>query len=125
MTTEFEPTGSGATTRRFEIEGKSLGFPSLYPDGSSAVGLFMVSSSGAQQLIRDSGFEVAELLPGRAAFSLACVQLPRVGLRRVQRDLAGLLREAQARTAEPHPLSRNLAGHRAKPMRRPTCGSFR
>jgi hypothetical protein len=65
-------TGSGAGARKFEIEGKVLGFPSLYPDGSSAVGLFSVPARAAQALIRDSGFEVAELWPGRACFSLAC-----------------------------------------------------
>ena len=59
--------------RRFEIEGKSLGYPARFQDASSAVGLFMVPASGAQALIRDSGFEVAQLLPGRAAFSLSCV----------------------------------------------------
>lgn len=68
-----EDNSSGAGTRRFDIEGKTLGFPSLYPDGSSAVGLFMVPLGAAQKLIDNSGFEVAELLPGRAAFSLACV----------------------------------------------------
>jgi hypothetical protein len=74
MDTKFDPIVSSSSTRRFEIEGKSLGFPSLYPDGSSAVGLFMVSSRAAQDLIREGGFEVAELLPGRAALSLACVR---------------------------------------------------
>jgi hypothetical protein len=63
---------NGAGGRRFDIEGKSLGYPALFQDGSSAVGLFPVPSSGAQALIRDSGFEVAELWPGRTAFSLAC-----------------------------------------------------
>lgn len=74
MTTEFDPIAATSSTRRFEIEGKSLGFPSLYPDGSSAVGLFMVPSRPAQELIREGGFEVAELLPGRAALSLACIR---------------------------------------------------
>ena len=60
--------------RRFEIEGKSLRYPAQFQDASSAVGLFMVPASGAQALIRDSGFEVAQLLPGRAALSLSCVQ---------------------------------------------------
>jgi hypothetical protein len=81
MSAEFESTDSGASSRRFEIEGQSLGFPSLYPDGSSAVGVFMVPSGAAQALISDTisdtisdnGFEVAELLPGRAALSLACI----------------------------------------------------
>jgi len=68
-------TGSGDRgmgARRFEIEGRSLGYPVLFQDGSAAVGLFLVPTSGAQALIRDSGFEVAELLPGRAGFSLSC-----------------------------------------------------
>jgi hypothetical protein len=73
MNVEFESTDGGVSSRRFEIEGRTLGFPSLYPDGSSAVGLFMVPSGPAQELIREGGFEIAELLPGRAALSLACV----------------------------------------------------
>jgi hypothetical protein len=68
-----QPEDLGASSRRFEIEGKSLGYPALFQDASSAVGLFMVPASGAQALIRDTGFEVAQLLPGRAAFSLSCV----------------------------------------------------
>jgi len=73
MSAGFEATASSVSTRRFEIEGESLGFPTLFQDGSSAVGLFVVPSGAAQELIRDSGFKVAELLPGRAAFSLSCV----------------------------------------------------
>jgi hypothetical protein len=62
-----------ASTRRFEIEGRSLGFPALFQDASSAVGLFAVPSKAANALIRESGFEVAEIWPGRAIFSLSCV----------------------------------------------------
>jgi hypothetical protein len=69
---ENESADDGASGRRFEIEGRSLGFPALFQDGCSAVGLFAVPTQGAQALIRESGFEVAELWPGRAAFSLAC-----------------------------------------------------
>jgi hypothetical protein len=72
MTGEGETMDSGASARKFDIEGRVLGFPSLFPDGSSAVGLFPVPTKAAQALIRDSGFEVAELWPGRACFSLAC-----------------------------------------------------
>ena len=72
MNSENQPADNSASARRFEIEGKSLGFPALFQNGSSAVGLFTVPTSGAQALIRESGFEVAELWPGRAAFSLAC-----------------------------------------------------
>jgi hypothetical protein len=65
-----KPGSSGE--RRFEIEGRSLGFPARFPDASSAVGLFVVPSSAANALIRDSGFEVAQVAPGRAIFSLSC-----------------------------------------------------
>lgn len=73
MSDVSESTGGDNSTRRFEIEGKSLGFPALFQDGCSAVGLFIVRSRAAQELIRDSGFELAELLPGRTALSLSCV----------------------------------------------------
>ncbi|MBW2388841.1 MAG: hypothetical protein JRG89_10435 [Deltaproteobacteria bacterium] len=73
MSDVSESTGGDNSTRRFEIEGKSLGFPSLFQDGCSAVGLFIVPSRAAQELIRDSGFELAELLPGRTALSLSCI----------------------------------------------------
>jgi hypothetical protein len=73
MRAESDSTDRGASARRFEIEGRTLGFPALFQDGSSAVGLFHVPSRAAQALICDSGFEVAELWPGRAGFSLSCV----------------------------------------------------
>jgi hypothetical protein len=63
----------GGGARRFQIEGKSLGYPARFPDASSAVGLFVVPAGAAQALIRESGFEVAPVLPGRAVFSLSCV----------------------------------------------------
>ena len=72
MSSDFESIAGSASARRFEIEGKTLGFPTQFQDGSSAAGIFSVPTSRAQALIRDSGFEVAELWPGRAAFSLAC-----------------------------------------------------
>jgi hypothetical protein len=68
-----QPENLDAGARRFEIEERSLGYPARFQDGSSAVGLFMVPASAAQALIHESGFEVAQLLPGRAAFSLSCV----------------------------------------------------
>ena len=67
------PEGEGGGARRFQIEGKSLGYPARFPDASSAVGLFVVPASAAQALIRESGFEVSPVLPGRALFSLSCV----------------------------------------------------
>ncbi|MBW2361221.1 MAG: acetoacetate decarboxylase family protein [Deltaproteobacteria bacterium] len=72
MSSESDRTDGGASARRFEIEGKTLGFPTQFQDGSSSAGIFAVPTARAQALIRDTGFEVAELWPGRAAFSLAC-----------------------------------------------------
>jgi len=57
----------------FEIEGKTLGYPTQFRDGCSAVGLFVVSSRAANALIAASGFEVAPVFPGRAILSLSCV----------------------------------------------------
>ena len=74
--TEPAPSASGEMSnseRHFEIEGQSLGFPSLYQDASSALGLFLVPSRAANALIQDSGFKVAQVAPGWAIFSLSCV----------------------------------------------------
>ncbi len=59
--------------RRFEIEGQNLGYPTMFRDGSSALGLFSVPSGAANAIIAESGFEVAKVAPARAALSLACV----------------------------------------------------
>jgi hypothetical protein len=61
------------SARRFEIEGRTLGFPAQFQDASSALGLFVVPSRAANALIGESGFEVAQVAPGRAVFSLSCV----------------------------------------------------
>ena len=61
------------SARRFEIEGRTLGFPARFGDASSALGLFLVPSRAANALIGESGFEVAQVAPGRAIFSLSCI----------------------------------------------------
>lgn len=71
--TASQSGGTSAGARHFEIEGRSLGYPAQFPDASSAVGLFVVPSSAADALLRDSGFEAARIAPGRAIFSLSCV----------------------------------------------------
>ena len=70
---DFGSRDIGNSARRFEIEGRSLGFPAEFPDASSALGLFLVPSRAANALIGESGFEVAQVAPGRAVFSLSCV----------------------------------------------------
>jgi len=52
--------------RRFRIEGHDLGYPTEFRDGSTAGGMFVVDAGVANELIAESGFEVAEILPGRA-----------------------------------------------------------
>ena len=59
--------------RRFNIEGADLGYPTYFHKGLSGLGIFAVSSRAANALIAKSGFQVAEIAPGKAAFSLACV----------------------------------------------------
>ena len=63
----------GHSARRFEIEGKTLGYPTEFRDGSSAMGLFVVPASEANALIAHSGFEAARIAPGKAFLSLSCV----------------------------------------------------
>ncbi len=59
--------------RRFDIEGVNLGYPALFHDGSASIGMFVVPSKMANDLIADSGFTVAEIAPGRTVLNLACV----------------------------------------------------
>lgn len=61
------------SNRRFNIEGKELGYPTHFEKGSSSFGLFLVSAREANSLIKESGFQVEEIFPGRAAMSLSCV----------------------------------------------------
>lgn len=61
------------SARRFELEGHDLGYPTDFRDGSSTLGIFAVSAQVANKLIADSGFEVANIAPGKAALSMSCV----------------------------------------------------
>lgn len=57
--------------RRFSIEGVDLGYPTLFDDGSTSVGMYVVSSKVANELIAESGFTVAEIAPGKAVLSFS------------------------------------------------------
>jgi hypothetical protein len=65
--------GSEARERRFQIEGVDLGYPTLFRDGASAAALFVVDSRVAQRLIDPSGFEIAEISPGKGLLAFTCV----------------------------------------------------
>lgn len=59
--------------RKFTIEGVELGYPTHFYDGSSMMGLFSVPTREANAIIAGSGFQVAEMAPGRAMLSIICV----------------------------------------------------
>ena len=61
------------STQRFTIEGRDLGYPTSFRDGSSMNAIFLVPITGARELLADSGFAPAQLLPRRAVLSLNCV----------------------------------------------------
>jgi hypothetical protein len=60
--------------RTFEIEGERLVYPTEFRDGCSVAGLFLVKSKVANAYIADSGFELAEVAPGRGIFVLTGVR---------------------------------------------------
>jgi hypothetical protein len=63
-----------ASDRTFDIEGKHLGYPTEFRDGCSAAGLFLVKSKVANDYIAGSGFELAEVAPGRGILVLTGVR---------------------------------------------------
>ena len=72
----LEPGGPSVSAhdRTFEIEGERLAYPTEFRDGCSAAGLFLVKSKVANAYIADSGFELAEVAPGRGIFVLTGVR---------------------------------------------------
>jgi len=60
--------------RTFDIEGERLVYPTVFRDGCSAAGLFLVKSKVANGYIADSGFELAEVAPGRGILVLTGVR---------------------------------------------------
>lgn len=65
---------SPSRDRAFSIEGQHLVYPTEFRDGCSVAGLFLVKSAVANEYIADSGFEVAEVAPGRGIFVLTGVR---------------------------------------------------
>lgn len=59
--------------RRYQIEGRTLGYPTHFADGCNAMALYAVKSAVANELIADSGFRVAEAWPGKALLALTGV----------------------------------------------------
>jgi hypothetical protein len=70
---ETVTSGSNYADRIFHLEGRDLGYPTRFYDGSSSMGIFSVSAAIADDIIADSGFTTARIAPGRTALSLICV----------------------------------------------------
>ena len=65
---DLQPAAEG-----FDIDGRTLTYPTQFRDGSAATGLFLVDSDRANDLIADSGFRIAEVAPGRGVLALTGV----------------------------------------------------
>ncbi len=64
---------SDNSQRTFNLEGKELAYPTIFRDGSNSIGLYSVPTKVANEIIADSGFSCAEIMPGKTAMSLICV----------------------------------------------------
>ncbi len=57
----------------FDIQGRRLTYPTYFNAGSSAVAMFPVPAAAADALIGSSPFRAAQIWPGKALLTLACV----------------------------------------------------
>jgi len=57
----------------YVIDGKAITFPVIVADASMLMNAFLVDASVAQNMIKDSGFRVIELFPGKAILQLLFV----------------------------------------------------
>ncbi len=58
----------------YVIEGRTVTMPVVVRDATSAAATFLVNAAAARRLLPGPGLDVVELLPGRALFSIACIQ---------------------------------------------------
>ena len=58
----------------YVIEGRTVTMPVVVRDATSAAATFLVNAAAARRLMPDPALDVVELLPGRALFSIACIQ---------------------------------------------------
>jgi len=57
----------------YTIQGRSVALPCVVRDAASGAATFLVPSAAARRWLPDPALDVVELLPGRALFSLACI----------------------------------------------------
>jgi hypothetical protein len=68
-----QPSGA-AHDRRYVIDGRTVVMPVVVRDATSAAATFLVDAAAARRLLPGGELDVVELLPGRALFSIACIQ---------------------------------------------------
>ena len=59
--------------QRYVFQSREVSIPVVVRDASSSAATYLVSSTAARRLLPDERLDVVELLPGRALFSLACI----------------------------------------------------
>src|SRR5438093_13147948 len=59
--------------RRFVFEGRAVTLPVAVRDAASAAATYLVQTAAARRLLPSPALDVVELLPGRALFSIACI----------------------------------------------------
>lgn len=57
----------------YNIDGKAIDFPVIVKDAGMLMNAFLVDATAAQAMIKDSGFRVLELFPGKAILQLLFV----------------------------------------------------
>ena len=60
--------------QHYVIEGRTVTMPVVVRDATSAAATFLVNAAAARRLMPAPALDVVELLPGRALFSIACMQ---------------------------------------------------
>ena len=60
--------------RSYVIDGRTVTMPVVVRDATSAAATYLVDAAAARRLLPGPELDVVELLPGRALFSIACIQ---------------------------------------------------
>jgi len=89
--------------RSYTIQGRTVTLPCVVRDAASGAATFLVPSAVARRWLPDPALDVAELLPGRALFSLACIDYRDNDLGDYgEISLALFVRERRARRGVPY-----------------------
>lgn len=66
-------SASVVAERRYVFQGREVTLPVVVRDAASAAATYLVSAAAARRLLPSPALDVVELLPGRALFSIACI----------------------------------------------------